>query len=279
MESEVNARILLDSVAPHGQRLTTMEFTMPRFVLAELNTHRAFSRNTASSRAIPTHRFVEQVTQRPVVPVHWGRNRRGMQAVEELCAEESAVARQVWLEARDAAVTFAQRLAALGVHKQVTNRVLEPWMEVKVIVSATEWRNFFFLRNHRDAQPEIQALARQAQGLYDMSEQVQELDPGEWHMPLLDTLTSCDKTPVDRKAISVGRCARVSYMTHDGLVDPVADIALHDRLLKPGQTGEPQHLSPFEHVATPHADKDHRGGNFHGWIQYRQEIERVRPWA
>ena len=140
------ARVLRDSLSPAGVRLTTMEVTFPRFVLSEFNTHRVMSRNSASSRAIPSGKLIERALNDPVVPIEWGRNQRGMQAGDVLSEEDAAKALRVWLAARDAAVARARELLELSVHKQVLNRVLEPFLWHTVIVTSTEWRNFFELR-------------------------------------------------------------------------------------------------------------------------------------
>jgi len=137
-----NARVLLDSTSPAGIRLTTLEVTFPRFVLAEFNTHRLFSRNSASSRAIPTSKLIERVLKDPAIPLEWGKNKAGMSASDVLSPDLAQEAEHVWLGARDAAVANAQRLLDLDVHKQELNRLLEPFLWHTVIVSATEWKNF-----------------------------------------------------------------------------------------------------------------------------------------
>jgi|SRR5579872_723817 len=259
-----SARVLLDSVSPRGVRLTTMEVVFPRFVLAEFNTHRVFSRNSASSRAIPTAKLVERVVEDPVIPVEWGRNQRGMSASEELSGDEKRQALRSWLAARDAAVAEARRLAELKVHKQVLNRILEPFLWHTVIVTTTEWENFFALRCAPNAQPEIRRAALL------MRQALEESTPraigiGEWHLPLVQD-DERDGDVERLKAISVARCARVSYLTHDGRRDQQKDLELYARL------SADRHLSPFEHVATPADDVDFHA-NFRGWIQMRQSIE------
>lgn len=258
------ARVLLDSLSPAGIRLTTLEVTFPRFVLAEFNTHRVFSRNSASSRAIPTSKLLERVENDPVLPLEWGRNQKGMSASDVLGEEEEAQARGIWLDARDAAVLRARRLMELNVHKQELNRVLEPFLWHTVIVTATEWENFFALRCSAAAQPEIRAAALAMRAAIDAS-RPGAVAAGAWHLPLVQA----DERNLDietQKKISAARCARVSYLTHDGSRAIEKDIALHDRL-----KGE-RHLSPFEHVATP-ADDAEFHTNFRGWLQMRREIE------
>ncbi|TAM88892.1 hypothetical protein EPN42_08495 [bacterium] len=258
------ARILLDSISPQGVRLTTMEVVFPRFVLAEFNTHRVFSRNSASSRAIPTAKLIERVIEDPVVPVEWGRNKRGMSASEVLGEAEEREGLGLWLSARDAAVERARRLAELKVHKQVLNRILEPFLWHTVIVTATEWRNFFALRCTPNAQPEIRRAATLMREALDAG-RPRPVERGAWHLPLIqDDERALD---VERlKAISVARCARVSYLTHDGERDLERDLELYERL------SADRHLSPFEHVATP-AEDDAFYANFRGWVQLRRSIE------
>jgi thymidylate synthase ThyX len=259
-----NARVLLDSVSPAGVRLATLEVTFPRFVLAEFNTHRTFSRNSASSRAVPTPKLIERVENEPAVPLEWGRNKTGMSASEVLRGEEAEEARRVWLSARDAAVAHARALLDLKVHKQELNRLLEPFLWHTVIVTATEWDNFFDLRCAPNAQPEIRAAALAMRAAIAASTPA-PVEYGAWHTPLLQG----DESGLDvetRRRISAARCARVSYLTHDGKREIEKDLELYERLK------EDRHLSPFEHVATPVADREFHA-NFRGWRQMRREIE------
>ncbi len=259
-----NARVLLDSTSPAGIRLTTLEVTFPRFVLAEFNTHRQFSRNSASSRAIPTSKLIERVLKDPAVPLEWGKNKAGMSASDVLSGDLAQEAERVWLGARDAAVAHAQRLLDLDVHKQELNRLLEPFLWHTVIVSATEWANFFELRCAPNAQPEIRAAAILM--LEAMNASVpQTLDYGQWHTPLLQPDESALDLETQRR-VSAARCARVSYLTHQGMREIERDLELYERLRAD------RHLSPFEHVATPATDGAFQA-NFRGWLQMRREIE------
>ncbi len=158
----IEAKVLADSVAPNGRRLTTMLWTYPRAIHSEIMTHRAFSRNAASSRAIPTEKLIQRVVDDPWIPTYIGKNQKGMQAGELLTDDDLHEAQMQWLTARDQAVERARALVKIGVHKQVVNRIIEPWMWITVIVSATEWGNFFGLRDHPMAEPHFQELARLA---------------------------------------------------------------------------------------------------------------------
>lgn len=270
-----STRILKDSLAPCGKRLTTWELTYPRFVHAELMTHRMFSRNSASSRAIPTEKLMARIREDPALPQWWGRNQSGMQANEELDGAERVEAERLWLAARDQMLAAVEQLGKVGLHKQLANRLIEPWMFITVLVSATEYSNWFHLRNHRMAQPEIAWVARA------MWQQYQEHSPtvlsaGQWHLPLFDEANEgpldIDQAITRAKKVSTGRCARVSYLTHEGKRDMDKDVELHDRLCAGPATGEPGHWSPFEHVARALAEPE-RHGNFVGFFQYRKEFE------
>lgn len=283
-----SARILADSLSPRGVRLTTLEVTFPRIVLAEFNTHRMFSRNSASSRAIPVEKMLKKVKEDPFIPIYWGKNQKGMQAEEEFAEHEQEGLKLQWLRARDQMVYAAESLLQTGVHKQVTNRLLEPWLWHTVIVTATEWDNWRGLRCNKDAQPEIRRIAEMMVELQDSSEPtpVQEDD---WHLPLVDDrfdLEVAGFSLTDIIKICIGRCCRVSYLTHDGKRDPQADIDLFDKLLKSG------HMSPFEHAARPmtrwecaekygtrgevigdnETPQKNFAGNFRGWVQARKLI-------
>ncbi len=307
-----SAKILADSLSPLGDRLTSFEITFPRIVLSEFNTHRMFSRNSASSRAIPVKKMLQRVLEDPFIPIYWGKNQSGMQAETQLSHVKQAQAREIWLEAltdnvlhvielqigQAAVVNIAgdlrewsvllplQRIAALqkivttpdlwseeaswlNVHKQIANRLLEPWMWHTVIVTTTEWSNFFALRTEASAQPEISRIAEMMHELYH-EHMPAELGYDDWHLPLVKS-GEFDDTDISPQVVSTGRCCRVSYLTHDGKRDPDKDIEIHDNLLKNG------HMSPFEHPARPMNVAEKRAspwsGNFYGWVQYRKTIE------
>jgi hypothetical protein len=259
-------KILADSMGPNGHRITTWELTYPRFVHAELMTHRLFSRNSASSRAIPTKKLMRQVRLDPAMPVWWGKNQSGMQAREELAGWRKRLATFLWLETRWLALLAAWLMMKAGLHKQIANRVLEPWMFITVIGTATELDNWFRLRCHPDAQPEIGWVARRMKELYDSS-QPTFLKAGDWHVPMVDFVEHFEMGhdwDLIRK-VAVARLARVSYLTHDGRKSYEEDTKLHDRLAEDG------HWSPFEHVAQAQPQSINRwSGNFHGWTQYRE---------
>jgi thymidylate synthase ThyX len=266
-----STRILKDSLAPCGKRLTTWELTYPRFVHAELMTHRLFSRNSASSRAIPTEKLMAKVREDPALPRWWGKNQSGMQANEELDGEARTEAERLWLAARDQMLAAAERLGQVGLHKQLANRLIEPWMYITVLVSATEYSNWFHLRNHRMAQPEIAWVAKSMWQQYQ-EHQPSEVFEGGWHLPLIQAQELITLDEPTAKKVSTGRCARVSYLTHEGIRDFEKDVELHDRLCAGPSTGEPGHWSPFEHVARALSTPD-RVGNFVGWFQYRKEFD------
>jgi thymidylate synthase ThyX len=258
------AKILADSISPSGHRLTTFELTFPRVILAEFNTHRMLSRNAASSRAIPTEKLIQRVLDDPFVP-DFRLNQKGMQAGEVLADEDAEQARAFWINQRNQAVSHARTMHGLEVHKQYVNRLLEPWMWCTVIASATDWANLFHLRCDPQAEPSFQTIAGMAKDLY-LSNEPREIGYGEWHLPLTDGDDFGNLPDIEIAKVSVGRCARVSYLTHDGKRDIAADIELHDRLAASG------HWSPFEHVAMPH--RFPRGsGNFLGWEQYRKRFQ------
>lgn len=263
-----HARVVADSVSQAGDRLTTIEVALHRFVLAELNTHRAFSRNSASSRAIPVHRIFERVAEQPAVPICWPAEQKGMQGGEEISLPNRLTARAQWLAARDASVYHAEQLLQAGVHKSVVNRLLEPFMATTVIVSATDWDGFWSQRCSPLAQPELRAAAVAMRTAYQQSEPVQ-LAAGAWHLPYIDDTDRAALPPRVLRHVSAARCARVSYLTHDGRRDHNADRALFARLIE----ADPPHASPLEHVATPCTEPTGPcPGNFTGWHQLRHLV-------
>jgi len=265
-----SARVLLDSVSPAGVRLTTMEVRYPRFIHSEVMTHRNFSRNAASSRAIPIKKMIDVVREDPAMPLWWGRNQSGMQAREQISDEARALAETEWKRALADALAHAERLAStdINLHKQLVNRILEPFAWITVILTATEWANFFTQRTHEDAQPELKHIAERMLRAYRTSEP-RPLEIGEWHTPLIQADEEAMLPLEQRLKISVARAARVSYLSHQGTRDHAKDLELYEKLLGGGANG---HWSPFEHVATPLASRDDWSGNFRGWEQYRKRF-------
>lgn len=272
----IEAKIITDSISPNRVRLTTFSLEYPRFIHSELMTHRLFSRNASSSRAIPVDKIISRIKNEPAMPIHWGLNQKGMQAEKEADPVTGAVCESLWLQARDAAVDIASTMSSMGIHKQVVNRLLEPFSHIAVVLTATDFDNFFALRCHKDAQPEIKQLAEKMRDIY-YSHTPTKIAYGQWHLPFIrpeerlapgnyDTKLGSPKNESLLIKASTARCARVSYLTHDKKNPTIdEDVALHDRLLAS------KHMSPFEHIATPAATMDYVG-NFRGWIQYRKTI-------
>lgn len=277
--------ILADSVADYASspsRLTTFELTYPRCIHSEFMTHRVFSRNSASSRAIPVEKMIRDVEENPFIPISWGKNQRGMSAREELDEKEADHALELWLQARDRAVDSALRMIEIGLHKQIINRILEPWMWITVICTGHTFKNFFLQRCHEDAEPHMQRLAGMMREAYEASKPTVK-DQGEWHLPFITdqdirTYRLAARAPGasawdDEMALvkkSVARCARGSYLQQHGNFTMAKDIELHDLL------AEKRHWSPFEHQAVNDRAKwisaSFPLGNLAttGWVQYRK---------
>ena len=294
----LSASIIADSINQYGTRILTYELQYPRFIHAEFMTHRMLSRNSSSSRAIPVEKMLEVIDSYPAAPVHWGKNQAGMQAKEELEGVNLAAAKSIWDGAKRDAVSNARALHQVGAHKQISNRVTEPFQVIKVVVTGTEWENFFWLRNHPDAQPEIHALAELM--LEARQHSIPErLYPGEWHVPYVhrarneqtvmryyDDLGT--EIPISQALmISASCCAQVSYRKNDTSAEKAEVI--FKRLIE----SEPCHASPVEHQALAfdrsvsissapltwhsgltHVDRDGNfwSGNFRDFVQYRQLI-------
>lgn len=299
----IKVEIIADSINSSGNRLTTFILEYPRFIHAEVMTHRVFSKNAASSRAIPIEKMIEQIKQNPAMPVWWGKNQSGMSAREELNDTEKRLqsfddksilltdkemAKYLWLKSRDKAIQCVNDLMKLGVHKQIANRILEPWFNIRIILSGTEFENFFALRVHPDAQPELQSLATMMLEAYNNSTPKTLLD-GEWHIPFGDKIDNekisqllvkpamisvedgerWNKQYLEiKKKIAIARCARVSYFDFEGKDDYANDVKLCNRLF--GNT--PKHLSPTEHVASA-MGTPYWCGNFRGFKQYRKYFD------
>ncbi len=309
-EVSATAKMICDSLY-RKSRLCSIEVEFPRPYLAEVNTHTRFSRNSASSRAMPTMKRLITVLEHPYIPNSFGVNKAGMQADEYLSGSDQQKAIANWLVGRDIAVIQAFYLAGghkeimsasekagmtnkgvwlceqvdelvrkygfsrflfeqdQGLHKQHANRVIEPYSFHTVIVTATHWRNFFGLRNSGNAQPEANdfgiAIARAM-----MNSTPTELEIGQWHLPYIRPE---DRLEVNDQLLlawaSVGKCARTSYLTHDGVRAISKDLALANDLKSDG------HMSPLQHPTRPREPGDPEGswGNYAPvWTQLRKII-------
>ena len=263
----IQAQVIEDSISDRGHRLTTLMLEYPRFIHSEFMTHRMFSRNAASSRAIPTAKLIEKVRNEPAAPIYWGKNNRGMQSHTPMPEDEAVECERLWLEARDRVLEVVENMLEHSPHKQNINRLIEPWAHIQVIVTATEWDNFFTLRDHDDAEPHIRELARAMRRVMNASTP-RLVEGGGWHLPFVTEEERNIYKPADLLKMSTARCARVSYFLHDGNKPEVEDdFALHDRLVG----ADPKHASPTEHQATPFGNGFVR--NFRGWLQYRVNVE------
>jgi hypothetical protein len=294
-------KVIEDSISQAGKRLTTITATYPRFIHAEIMTHRDRARNAASSRAIPWPKMSEMISEHPVIPIKWGMEQSGMQTGDEIPERMRQYAEGIWLQAMEAAVFRADMLANIGkwfaaeypalaqpgdemvrIHKSIPNRIVEPWMWITVVMTATEWKNFFRLRCHPDAEVHFQKIACMIRDALAESTPVERLYhlpfvqddernfdlPIEPHDPAYGTPAVNPDTDLDRWCrISVARCARVSYLTHEGTRDPAKDLELFDRLCQGSGFG---HWSPHEHVAFAHSNPRSISGPYRGWEQYRK---------
>lgn len=274
----ISAEVICDSISPSMKRLSTFKLRYPRFIHAEFMTHRMLSRNASSSRAVPTAKLIEEVRSETLraAPIFWGKNQKGMQAVKELDETNKRIVQDQWMSAAWNASKVAEAMVNYGAHKQIVNRILEPFTHINVVASATEWDNFFGLRLDAGAEPTMQALA-QAMWKALGESSPKELNPGDWHLPFI-ALGEFDGHPDERK-VSVARCARVSYESFEtGKRSSMEeDLALFEKLM----AAQPIHASPAEHQATPDewiaGGVLHRNwidplshGNFIGWRQYRK---------
>jgi len=268
----IEAKIIKDSLAPSGVRLTTFVLKYPRFIHSEFLTHRMFSRNASSSRAIPVKKQIRSIITEMAAPIHWGANQKGMQARSEVIGWKLKLGQYIWRLSGYTACGYTYMLSRLGLHKQIANRLTEPFSHINVICTSVTYENFFNLRCHKDAQPEICDLATKMEKRYKIHVP-NILKAGEWHLPFVDEYP---KNEIElKRAIrdSVACCARVSYKLHDS-TKPTHDdnVKLHDMLLN----SNPQHASPAEHQAKARDFKWPKSGNFYGWRQYRKIVERWR---
>lgn len=266
-DSNITAKVICDSISESGKRITTFELEYPRFIHCELLTHRMLSKNCSSSRAIPIEKMLKYIENNMALPVYLGRNKSGMQAVEEIEDKEPAL--RFWKNSFVWVKSTVNVLTKMGLHKQIANRLTEPYQMMKVVVTATEWDNFFNLRIDKDAQPELVMLAdKMFNAMQDSTPKT--LKAGQWHLPYVETYELKD---VERGAseneqyyflpdsadynagielslanaikISVASCAAVSYRTENMTLDKA------DKIFGMLINAETLHSSPFEHIAKP----------------------------
>lgn len=277
----IEVKIIADSISEKGDRLTTLHCTYHRFIHPEVLTHRVFSRNSRSSRAVPTNKLIKEINENPALPIYWGKNKSGMQASEELSYAKSSECAQEWMDAAKDAMFHSNFMKENDLHKEEANRILEPYIFIDTLITSTEWSNFFELRISEYAQPEIRELARCIKEAIDISTP-NELEPGYWHLPYILEDDPCwlNNTYEELRMISAARCARISYRPFDGSeINTEKDLELAKRLIRD------KHYSPTEHQGTPIEDNEDfpyeegvthldRYGNLHsnnfkGWVQFR----------
>lgn len=309
-QTNITAKVICDSISKQGIRLTTFEIEYPRFILAELNTHRQLSKNSSSSRAIPINKMLSTIENNIAIPVYWGKAKSGMQADEEVSKIDEVKSVLAWERSFNYSKERVKDMNDIGLHKQVPNRLIEPFQMMKTVITGTDFDNFFNLRLHPDSQPEICMLA------YKMYKAIEESDPyelkvGEWHLPYVDKLLDNDgcllsygmlvndsvygvmHKPLkldDAIKISASCCAQVSYRNTDMSLEKADKI--FNMLIK----SDVLHASCFEHLATPVQDQRNNingweegithmnkqgqlcSGNLRGYVQYRHLLPNNTVW-
>ena len=281
------ARSVLSSKGEGCPPIHTLHLRYPRFIHPEIMTHRVFSRNARSSRAVPVAKMIQEIQDNPVVPWHWTANQPGMQGLaghnQCIYLEEPTHTddgydwrwnmydepEKAWLKARDAAVKFAEAFAEAGYHKQIVNRLLEPFMWIDTLVTSTDWNNFFELRDHPDAEPHLRDLAQLIRTAISTAT-VHHLSRNDWHLPYVTDKEINTLLLSDLLGLSAARCARISYAPFDGQDSLEKERARIQKL-----KSKPLHASPFEHQASPDPNHKHAGAhrNFTRYIQYRSLID------
>lgn len=291
-QNQMFAKVILASKPTNGAPpIFTVHMHYPRPIHGELMTHRVFSRNARSSRAVPVKTMLEEIRNTPFVPWHWGKNQKGMQASEDLGSRiwvpepngfipESGYwfdAEHEWLRARDFAVQYAAHFAEVGYHKQIVNRLIEPFSWIDTLVTSTSWANFFHLRDHADAEPHFRDLAQMVKEAISDA-YLQKLEPGQWHMPYTTSGEWFTYSLAECQKLSVARCARISYAPFDGDGSIQKELKRYELLVG----SSPLHASPAEHQATPDEQnhfepgkwlEPHLAGNLGpGWVQFRKTL-------
>ncbi|HET8687898.1 MAG TPA: hypothetical protein VFM18_14750, partial [Methanosarcina sp.] len=270
--NHVSATIIADSINQYGNRITTFQLKFPRIILPEVNTHRVMSKNAASTRAIPTKKAIDRLLNGGEMFkfAKVGKNQSGMQAYEEVSSEIAEKFHSEWEELCKIVCGYVSRWdSEYQIHKQVISRALEPWTYSQMVLTATDFDNFEELRIHHAAEPHINDLAICMREARSKSVPVKRVSINDWHLPYVTDEERQNNPIEDLLAFSTARCARVSYLLHDGsTTNPEKDRALHEQLVG----SNPKHSSPSEHQAYPNPINE-RVKNFQGWVQYRAIIE------
>lgn len=289
----IDVKVIAKSLNLKGEAVTTFEVDYPRYIHSEIMTHRVFGRNAQSSRAVPVAKTLEANTNW-VRPILWGKNKAGMAHKEVLAGSDLATAENLWDLHAQNAFAVSQALSEVGLHKAWSNRITEPFSRIKVVITATEWDNFFWLRDDEEsAQPEIVELAQRMKEEYE-SFAATQLDTGHWHLPYVNQgfdskgkqyfTDEFDKIlkVQDAVKISASCCGQVSYRKLDQSKAKAIDI--YEKLF----SGSKPHLSPCDHIAkvgpkwmdyrTPgvtHMDREGNAwsGNLKNFVQYRHLID------
>lgn len=262
---KISVQLLLYSQSESGKKIATFVVTMPKFIQAQINSHRMLSRNAASSRAMPSKIIRRRVLKNPFLPIEFSKNQSGMRGGEKFKGIKLFFVKKIWLWSRYIPCFFHYLGEKLKIHKEVLNRIIEPWMFTQVLITATEWGNFLKLRIDNSSQPEIQYIAKEIKKLLD-NNNPNILKHSEWHLPFINEEEKMKFSLDELKKISTARCARVSYKLYDGKdSNLLKDVELCEKLISGG------HWSPFEHIATPE-EHGERISNFIGWKQYRKEF-------
>ena len=260
--NNTSATVLAATKNARGKRIVTWELVYPRYIHAELMTHRCFSRNAASSRAVPIERMVREVIEAPVFFEEVGLDKPGMSSDGEVRPGVRDGFRMGWKElGRNVALMVERWSKEYGIHKQVLNRALEPWVRIRTIVTTTETKNFFDLRLDKAAQPEMQVLARCMKESLEHAEK-EGIYSNKYHIPYKECFK--EEVPECLFVRSVAACARVSGLRQDGKPTTLEDdLKLFKRLYEKG------HLSPFEHVCFDNGSAV--SANLKGWKSLRHK--------
>ena len=288
--------IIADSIAPNGKRITTLRSIYWLCIHPEHLRHGPISHSVASGRAIPISRTIEQVTDNPWYPSQYGKTHKGMQHSEVFTGDDVHELDKLWLETSRLMLEQVEKFNKIGVTKQLTNRLLAPWVQVRDVTTSTDYDAFLKLRLHDTAEIHIQELA--VETLVALATSVpKKLEPGEWHLPFItdddreyalytfkeqepesytfpmeveDAFARHNVSMADQLLIliSAARCAYTSYDKNKGKTRD-AELTTAARKLLPYH-----HYSPFEHQARArNVSKYYVSGRSRGWQQARKILE------
>lgn len=274
-DSEVKVSLIAMTRNAYSNKvITTLLCEYPRYIHSEIMTHRQLSRNSGSSRATPFNIYCERIIKDPAFFAELGINRSGMNADSVLNKENAEAFKHEYMQLMHHTVDTAMSWSAkYNLHKQIINRVLEPYVRTSTVITATEWDNFLYTRAiAKGVEPVMHLLANCIKQAVDYANE--NAKDGVAHLPFVTdnefntcSLKDCVKHAVSRSA----RCTILSNVTKK-----LSTIEEDEKLYNWLSSADPMHASPFEHIAFATKSYEPYYNLRGGWMSQRFVLDTQR---